>query len=141
MNIGELKLSFYSYLADVIQTKEKRNVVILTILIIILSSYAYSLWMNWGEIPQVRMLVCGSETCKKKEVREFYRISDERCSACNKKDMKYALKCNKCDYEFGYLPSEIPKTLKTREGVFKFRQEEMKCPNCSSIETGYMLIE
>jgi len=136
---------------ELITNRRIRNSIILGMLLIVLCWALYKQLFPGTKPEQgaIRVVKCTDEECKHSAVKKIMDIGNKHdpncvCEKCGK-PVGYSFKCEDCDYEFAYIPVEVPppkelKKLKTM-GKFQFAQDLQKCPNCGSTRTYPMPVD
>lgn len=115
--------------------KTLRNFVILIILIII---FIIVLIVNLQPPPprkSERVVICGA--CEQYTwLEEFVDIRNLQCPKCGESgQMKFVMKCAKCDYEYPYIDLPLSEAKKKDMALAKKQRIiDRRCPNCGAEE-------
>ena len=113
--------------------KAVRNLSILIILIIILIVVLIINLTPPEPRKSERVLTC--EKCKYTQLHSFVEIKELKCPECKTGRMRYAMKCQKCEYEFPYIDTPLTDEQKKKlSEIRKQRIMDRRCPNCGAVE-------
>ena len=125
----------------VLKNKKQRNIIILSILTVLLTSILlYQL--THKELPPPpgakRVVICTK--CTKVDLQRVSDIKKAKCKFCGA-PVVFAWKCEKCKYEFGLDEKKLATGKKTTMERFQEVVNVERCPNCSSTDTRPMTIQ
>lgn len=120
------------YLKEVFANRKRRNIIILSVLIIVFILIIANLVNREKDFKRSRHIICPE--CHFTGVVNFERIKDIRCPKCNSK-VGYDWKCIDCEFEFPLVRREIPQGKMTKKQLAEYRKRESRCPKCGSMRT------
>lgn len=120
------------YLNKIFANKKRRNIIILSVLIIVFIFILANLVSREKDFKRSRHIICPK--CHFSGIIKVERIEDIRCPKCNSK-VGYDWKCIDCEFEFPLIRREIPPGKMTKKELSEYRRRESRCPKCGSLRT------
>jgi len=123
MDIKKSVMSVYS-------NKKQRNIIILTILMLILGSIILHRLLNPEIRPPAgarRVVIC--KECRKTDIQRIYDIKKAKCKFCGG-PVAFAWKCGKCQYEYYTEENKVDTSKLNTMQRLQRAVKERRCPNC-----------